>query len=589
MLSIDNLDSSIRRKSSNHSFLLTALLPKPRFIGISNKHVKRTIRDRVFHDCIRHVLKPLREVAQTGKQMADSSGNIRNCFTVLSAYMVDQPEALRLAGVIGNTSPVSLAKSKHLGDHYRHRPRNFSRTRAELDRIAATVDPFTNVETFARRCYDSRLTGVVDLLWDDWPHAEPSAALSFDILHSGHKFWSDHILEWCINALGEEEIDRRFRLLTPRIGWKHFSKGVARLAKTGGRDHRNMQRYILCVIDGAPGVPPSFFELVRSHLDYFYMAQAGEVSTPTLRSILALISEMHDKKEVVHEKGYRESEGWKIPKLEFQHHIVPSIISLGNLMGLSTDIPEHEHIQLVKEPFRRTNHRDFFPQMTQYLDRLERLRYFDLATSMLSSSNSNHGDDEDGSQQTIQNLSGARRPDFTDYFSHLQIMASTGNSEANRVRTFSISSYTVLHLNRDPDIKSITIDEAARLFKLPDLLDAIRDFIYLQTHGRNANISHSGSVLRRCNENQRRYSDECELGFSSIRVWWNIKVQNRSLQHPGTVKKAATLCAQPPDASSGWKLGRCDFALLLNDALAAFDGKANLKGKDSAIRREADN
>lgn len=223
--------------------------------------------------------------------------------------------------------------------------------------------------------------------------------------------------------------------------------------------------------------------------------------------------------------------------------------------------------------------------MTQYLDRLERLRYFDLATSMLAPLNDNHDGDGNGDgdepHKPIQNLSGARRSSYTDYFSHLRIVNSSGDPEiqSNRVRTFSISSYTALHLNRDPDIKSITIDEAARLFNLSDLSDAIQDFMYLQTHGRNQPISHSTSILRRCNDNQRRHSQRIDMGFDSIRVWWNIKVQTRSLQHPGTVNKAATLCAQPPDVSKGWGLGRCDFALFMNDASAEFTGKANLKGK----------
>lgn len=522
--------------------------------------------------------------------MADSQGKLRNCFTVLSAYMVDQPEAIRLAGVIGNTSPVSLAKSARLGDDYRHRPRLFSRTRAELDRIASAVDPFTDVDRFAKRCYKSRLTGVMRLIWDEWPHCEPSVALSFDVLHSGHKFWSDHVLEWCIAALGEDEIDRRYRLLTPRIGWKHFSKGVARLAKTGGRDHRNMQRYILCVLDGAPGVPSRFVALVRSHLDYFYMAQAGEVSHTTLTAILARISEMHEKKQTAYEQGYRTTEGWKIPKLEFQHHIVPSIIQLGNLLGLSTDISEHEHIQLVKEPFRRTNHRDFFSQMILYLDRLERLRYFDLATSLLTPVNTVNDTTEDSDtptrQQTVQNLSGARRPDHTNYFSHLHRLETMGgpNSTAsrrslrlNRIRTFSISSYTALHLNRDPDIKGLSIDEAARLFHLPDLRSAIQDFFYFESVS-GQTTTYSTPVLKRCNATQLRDRRSITLKFDSIRVWFNIKVQTRSLQHPGTVNKAATLCALAPDSSSGWRLGRCDFALLMNNTSANFTGKANLRG-----------
>src|ERR1700748_2498726 len=63
MLSLDNIDSSVPRNSSNHAFLLLALLPKPKF-RVNNTNVNRTLRDRVFHQCLRDVLEPLRRVAK---------------------------------------------------------------------------------------------------------------------------------------------------------------------------------------------------------------------------------------------------------------------------------------------------------------------------------------------------------------------------------------------------------------------------------------------------------------------------------------------------------------------------------------------
>jgi hypothetical protein len=116
------------------------------------------------------------------------------------------------------------------------------------------------------------------------------------------------------------------------------------------------------------------------------LAQNVEVAEPELKAIINLVKEFHAAKDIVHEKEYRSAKGWKIPKLELQHHIVPSIMSLGNLMGASTDISEHEHVQLIKEPFCHTNHWEFHQQMVSYLNWMERIQYFDLVTALTTES-----------------------------------------------------------------------------------------------------------------------------------------------------------------------------------------------------------
>jgi hypothetical protein len=594
MMSLDNLDSAVRRKSSNHAWMLLALLPKPKFVGLpstSDTNINRAVEDEVFHKCIRAVISPLCKVEKEGKLMSDSQGNTRICYTTLSMYMVDLPEATRLAGVIRNTSPVTVASSNQLGDEYRHKRRWWAVTKKQLSQTTSQVSPVDDMKGFVKLCYGNRLTAATHLIWDDWKLCDPSVALGFDILHSGHKFWKDHIFQWCMMALGSEELDFRYKTLAPRIGWRHFSKGVTTLSKSGGRDHRDMQRYILCVIDGS--VPSQLATLVRSQLEYHYLAQHVEISEPELKRILQLIKEFHSVKEIVHEKGYRVTKGWKIPKLELQHHIVPSVMSLGNLMGVSTDISEHEHVQLVKEPFRRTNHKEFYQQMVKHLDRLERVRYFDLATTLASIPNSEtlqtlssfdasrqQEMDPDGSLNldslaTVQNLQGAKRTGYTDYFTILGILDSDSLSQKqrSRIRTFSVSPFTAIHLKRDPEVNKMSIDEAAKQFNLPDLHESIEDFFYFLSHPHTS----QGSILQRRPTTARQ--GYTPINFESIKIWHSVKVQTRSVLQPGKSNKPATICAMPPtDQTKGWVFGRCDFALFINDKEREFRGKANLEG-----------
>jgi hypothetical protein len=76
------------------------------------------------------------------------------------------------------------------------------------------------------------------------------------------------------------------------------------------------------------------------------------------------------------------------------------------------------------------------------------------------------------------------------------------------------------------------------------------------------------------------------LSFSLLKVWYSIRVQNKSLVDIGKVNPAQCLFAQPPPLPTAvpatkkpvYKLGRYDTALFVNDLSEEFTGKTDLKG-----------
>ena len=76
---------------------------------------------------------------------------------------------------------------------------------------------------------------------------------------------------------------------------------------------------------------------------------------------------------------------WEVPKLELLQSVVPDIKSNGVPSQWSADFTEHAHISLVKEPARAGNNHGYEPQICRYLDRLEKIRNFDLATAIIAS------------------------------------------------------------------------------------------------------------------------------------------------------------------------------------------------------------
>jgi hypothetical protein len=119
LLGLANIRMCTRTKLSSKAFLLTALLPIPKYLH-PNQRMRGMLEDRLVHECLSIVLKPLMKAAEVGIMMSDPVGNVRHCFTPLAAYIVDTPEAAMLACVRGKTSPFTMASYLQFGDNFRH-------------------------------------------------------------------------------------------------------------------------------------------------------------------------------------------------------------------------------------------------------------------------------------------------------------------------------------------------------------------------------------------------------------------------------------------------------------------------------------
>ena len=165
LLSLANIHSGVRSKSSNHAFLLVALLPCPKFTA-KDRAVRGVLENRLIHLCLDIITHPLKLAACNGRMMADPRGYSRFCFTALASYMVDTPEAAMLAGVAGKTSHLTMANYRHFGDPSRQEPRTASTTLAQLAALATTINPL-NLPAYIPTAKAIRLNGVHLPFWRD--------------------------------------------------------------------------------------------------------------------------------------------------------------------------------------------------------------------------------------------------------------------------------------------------------------------------------------------------------------------------------------------------------------------------------------
>ena len=582
LISLANLLMDFRTKATNHAFHLLALLPTPKFIHKDRK-IRGVLENRLIHDCLDFILQPLKKAAQVGIMMSDPLGSLRYAFTPLASYIVDTQEAVVLAGVAGKTSHLTTASYKEFGDAFRHPPRTASMTLDHLTTIEKFADPW-DLDTYIKLAMVYRLNGIHRPFWRDWPLSDPSEFLTPEPLHHWHKMFWDHDAKWCIRAVGPAEIDFRFSILHPHTGFRHFTEGISKLKQVTGREHRDIQRYLVAVI--ADHVPKDFLIAIRALADFRYLSQAPEISDEVCTQIDHVLLEFHDHKNAIITsrartgKGGRVIDNWYIPKLEFLQSVTSSISNSGASIQWSADQTERCHITEVKVPSRSTNNQGYESQICRYLDRDEKCRQFDLATAireakidfrhLIGPGEANDGilaDDldepNDNSLIVIDSTSGL--------LGHIQLAAfSSGTTQrhanyfelANALeqgmyphsplphRTF-VRGRTALHLRRDPNM-TLTIDDAMNQFKLPDLRGALAD--YFRHGGENPPLTGG----------RRTANANTQIPFDYIQIWTKLRLQNHAYHAPHNILPAQTVNASPP--SESWTFGHSDVVLVNTDS-----------------------
>lgn len=108
LISLANIKMETWLKSSSKSFLLSVLLPVPKFVH-KNSWIRGVLENCLIHQCLDIMLDPLKRTAKLGIMLSDPWGHSWYCFTPIASYIMDTPKATMLAGVGGKTSPVTMA------------------------------------------------------------------------------------------------------------------------------------------------------------------------------------------------------------------------------------------------------------------------------------------------------------------------------------------------------------------------------------------------------------------------------------------------------------------------------------------------
>ena len=477
LISLANIIPEIQSKISLHMYLLLALLPTLKFPH-KHTHTRSLLHDRLIHQALDEVLAPLKTATCVGIMMSDPVGNLWYCYTPLAAYIADTPELSLLACMSPKASPFTTATHKQFGDLVLYPPCIGAHTLSAIRQASEKCSPH-DYQAFLRAVKVLHLNGVVVPFWVDWPLSCPSQFFHPESLHHFYQFCWDHNVKWCVEVVTAAEIDFRFSLLQPTVGYHGFKDGISKLKQVTGCNHCSVQRYIVGVIAGA--VPHQFLVAVRALQDFRYLAQAPTFSDRSLDRLTDTLRSFHDNKDAIVQAGARD-DLWEIPKLELLQSVASSIRHSGPVMQWSADATEHAHVQEIKVPARLSNNQNYYNQIAHYLNHSDKCFRFDVTTYFQARcENASLPEDDDADIEwedeygiginsgvpSLQDHMNISHP-IVDYFSVADALSCSAVPNALKPHhTFSTST-TTFHLANKPSL-SMTVNEAATLYGIPDL------------------------------------------------------------------------------------------------------------------------
>lgn len=321
---------------------------------------------QLYHDCMRHMLRPLVDAGKSGVDILCCDGRTRKVFPILAAYIADYPEQCLVACTKGRRCPKCLAGANKLGENEDFDARDQHRTTQILERKAA--GKFTSA-------FDNEgLRPVFNPFWTDLPHCDIFSCFTPDILHQLHKgVFKEHLLNWITQLVGADEIDERYKCMPSYPALRDFDKGISILSQCTGVEFKQMQRVFVGLL--ASSAQTKAVRAARALLEFTYLSQYQSHTTSSLRQLEAALEEFHANKDIFISTGIREH--FNIPKIHSMRHYVEMIKSRGSADGFNTELPERLHIDYAKVAYNASNKKVFFAQMTTWLTRQDKMHRFD--------------------------------------------------------------------------------------------------------------------------------------------------------------------------------------------------------------------
>ncbi|KAF8700278.1 Zn-finger protein, partial [Rhizoctonia solani] len=369
-MTIGNLPKHLRRQVSKRAMILVGYIPVISLECKPNAEKRSLLKQKLFHECMRTLVAPLKQAGKTGAEVVCSDGFVRCIYPVFCGGTIDFPEQCKYACTKFSFCPTCEVPAKERGDLTDYPLRDRQKT---LDAISEHQEEGSAL---------FEILGLVDIkpFWDNLPWVDPGTLFPPDLLHQVYKgVFKDHLSKWSAHIVGTKAFDDRYKAMSQHHGLRHFKKGVTKVSRWTGREVKEQcKAYLPTVADQEPEVT----QCARALLRFMYLAHSLELTDEDLDEMEQCIQAFHEDKDIFRELGaLGEQDPTKkkglvrtfhmIAKLHALQHYVNYIRKLGTPNGYNTELPEQLHIPYAKVGFRRSNKKDVIKQMATYFQRME--------------------------------------------------------------------------------------------------------------------------------------------------------------------------------------------------------------------------
>jgi hypothetical protein len=296
-----------------------------------------------------------------------------------------------------------------------------------------------------------------------------------------------------------------------------------------------------------------------------YLGQMDVVPKSALQDIQCSLAEFHTYKGIIHRLGLRKTPGWNIPKFAHLSNLVWSILAVGAAQQYSTETPESLH-KMTKKAIKTGNNWDDPAQICRSLAASEARQFFHLYLQEEAQPEPDEeeleiedGGEDDNDKGNIEDDANNSQPTqektrFQDLF--------LASSRSTSGLTFCTPT-TAFRLTTRADFDILTLEEAAKLYRLPDLVGACDDYYRRLTR---IEESPSSDVFPSFGGPRRSDGKEvADVPFNKIKVWRQVRVQTRSVQGDLRLRRSVALQAWPPGYHKDWPHGRTDTWIIANN------------------------
>jgi hypothetical protein len=211
-LTLGNISKDVRHQPSKHAAVLIAYLPVTKLECFS-KETQPLERYRLFHYCMSQVLEPLISAGKDSIEVTCPDCKVRRMHPIVAAYVADFPEQCLVACCMENRCPKCVVGHNERGGMTKSA---VCKQDSTLENLRLHQDGEMSNGQFEG---ELGLRAIYSPFWATLLHHNIFSCSTPDILHQLHKgVFKDHLVSWCSEIIGEEELDVHFKAMTSYSG-----------------------------------------------------------------------------------------------------------------------------------------------------------------------------------------------------------------------------------------------------------------------------------------------------------------------------------------------------------------------------------